>query len=271
MSSLYNSFVSVCEKSGDSTAIIFQDREIDYNTLYDNVQRIYLELVSQGIKSGDIVGLSVRRSPNVFAYMLALLKIGAAYMPFNPLQTEDEWVRMIAESSCKAVINDRLAMNHFFEGLWIEPEEFEYETKSIRTYDKVEDDHSRNLVYVIYTSGSTGKAKGVGIRQESLANLIEYGTKEIGLTEEQRIIAFSNLAFDMSVPETIMPVIIGMSIVLLNDEEVGNPRLVRRQIQNNEVTTLLITPTRMSILLSCKHGTEFLLSLIHISEPTRRS
>ncbi len=261
MSSLYNSFVSVCEKSSDSTAIIFQDREIDYNTLYDNVQRIYLELVSQGIKSGDIVGLSVRRSPNVFAYMLALLKIGAAYMPFNPLQTEDEWVRMIAESSCKAVINDRLVMNHFFEGLWIEPEEFEYETKSIRTYDKVEDDHSRNLVYVIYTSGSTGKAKGVGIRQESLANLIEYGTKEIGLTEEQRIIAFSNLAFDMSVPETIMPVIIGMSIVLLNDEEVGNPRLVRRQIQNNEVTTLLITPTRMSILLSCKRGTEFLSNL----------
>lgn len=264
MNSLYNSFVAVCEKNGDSTAIIFQNREINYNTLYDNVQRIYMELVSRGIKSGDIVGLSVRRTPNVFAYMLALLKIGAAYMPFNPLQAEVEWVRMIAESGCKAVINDWLSMHHFFEGLWIEPKEFKYETKRIRTYDKVEDDYSRNLVYVIYTSGSTGKAKGVGIRQESLANLIKYGTKEIGLTEEQRIIAFSNLAFDMSVPETIMPVIIGMSIVFLNDEEVGNPRLVRRQIQNNKVTTLLITPTRMNMLLSCKRGTEFLSNIKYV-------
>lgn len=261
MNSLYNSFVSICERSGDSIALIFQNRMIDYNTLYNNVQRIHKELVAQGIKSGDIVGLSVRRSPNVFAYMLALLKIGAAYMPFNPLQTESEWLRMIEESHCKAVINDRLEIKQFFKGLWIEFEEFEYEVHNIRSYDKEVDDHTKNLVYVIYTSGSTGKAKGVGIRQESLKNLIEFGTKEIGLTKGQRIIAFSDLAFDMSVPETIIPILIGMSVVLLDDEEVGNPRLVRRLIQNNEVTTLLITPTRMRILLGCKKGTEFLSSL----------
>ena len=261
MGSLYNSFISVCERAGEETAIIYRNRAIDYNTLYANVQNVYKELVTAGIGSGDIVGLCVSRTPNVFAYMLALLKIGAAYMPFNPLQTKEEWIRMAEESKCKAIINDRTDVDNFYGGSWLTPGDFDYEAPKPQVYEKIEAEHEKNQVYVIYTSGSTGKAKGVGIRQESLDNLIKYGTKDIGLAFGQRIIAFSNLAFDMSVPETIMPILLGMSIVLLDDEEIGNPRLVRKQMQNNNVTTLLITPTRMSILLACKRGTEFLESL----------
>ena len=88
MNSLYNLFVSVCERSGDSVALVFHDRTIDYNTLHINVEKIYKLLVENGVKSGDIVGLSVKHSPNAIAAMLATLKIGAAYMPFNPLQTK---------------------------------------------------------------------------------------------------------------------------------------------------------------------------------------
>lgn len=258
MNSLYNLFVSVCEEAGDSVAIIFHDKTIKYNILYVNVEKIYNRLLANGIKSGDIVGLSMKRSPNALASMLAVLKIGAAYMPFNPFQTKDEWNRMIEESRCKAIINDRDEINRFYDGLWIEIEEFDYEVSNPNKYKRIKEKHFKNIIYVIYTSGSTGKAKGVGIRQESLYNLIMYGTKEIGLTKEHRIIALSNFAFDMSVPETIMPILIGMSIVVLDDEEVENPRLVRIQIQNQKVSTVLITPTRMNILLNCKRGTEFL-------------
>lgn len=264
MNSLYNLFVSVCEKAGNSVALVFHNRTIDYNTLYVNVEKIYKQLLENGVKSGDIVGLSVKRSPNALAAMLATLRIGAAYMPFDPLQTKVEWSRMIEESKCKAVINDRDAIVRFYDGPWIELGEFDCEVSNPDKYERIEGHHLKNYIYVIYTSGSTGKAKGVCIRQESLYNLIAHGTKEIGLTEQHRIIAFSNFAFDMSVPEMIMPILIGMSIVILDDEEVGNPRLVRRQIQDHNVSTVLITPTRMNILLNCKRGTEFLQSVKYI-------
>ena len=264
MNSLYNLFVSVCERNGKSVALIFHGRTIDYNTLYVNVQKIYKLLIANGVKSGDVVGLSVKRSPNAIAAMLATLKIGAAYMPFNSLQTKAEWKRMIKESKCKAVINDCDAIDRFYDVSCIEPGEFDYEVSNPDKYERIEENHIKNSIYIVYTSGSTGKAKGVGIRQESLYNLITYGTKEIGLTEEQRIIAFSNFAFDMSVPETIMPILIGMSIVILDDEEVMNPRLTRRQMQNQNVSTVLISPTRMNILLNCKKGTEFLQSVKYI-------
>ena len=171
---------------------------------------------------------------------------------------------MIDESKCKAVINDRDVIDRFYNGNWIELGEFEFEVSKPNNYEYIEKKHLKNFAYVIYTSGSTGKAKGIGIRQESLYNLIKYGTKDIGLTEKHRIISFSNFAFDMSVPETIIPILVGMSIVVLDDEEIGNPRLVQRQIHNHNVSTVLITPTRMNILLNCKRGTEFLRSVKYI-------
>jgi len=264
MDNLYNLFVSVCQRNGESTALIYHNRYIDYNTLYVNVQKIYKLLLANGIKSGDIVGLSMKRSPNAIAAMLATLKIGAAYMPFNPLQSKKEWCRMIEESKCKAVINDYDTIEIFCDAIWIEPGEFDFDNKIIGRYECIKENHIKNITYIIYTSGSTDKAKGVGIRQESLYNLITFGTKDIGLTNQNRIIAFSNFAFDMSVPETVMPVLIGMSIVMLDDEEVGNPRLIRKQLQNHNVSTILITPTRMNILLNCKKGTDFLQSLKYI-------
>lgn len=185
-------------------------------------------------------------------------------MPFNPLQSTGEWKRMMEESGGKAVVNDHALDGKFFDGIWIEPEEFEYQADSLAACVNPEENYLKKLAYVIYTSGSTGRSKGVGIRQESLLNLIVNGTEEIGLTQGQSILAISNFAFDMSVPETIMAVLLGMSIILLDEEETANPRLTRRRIQDRHVSTLLITPTRMSILLSCKKGTDFLRPVKHI-------
>lgn len=264
MKNLYNLFVSVCEQTGDSTALIFHHKSINYNTLYKNVEKISTLLLLQGVESGEVIGLAVKRSPNALAAMLAILKVGAAYMPFNPLQSESEWNRMMKESGCRVVLSDWSISDKFFDGLWIELDEFTYQTDSHMTYSYTEKNFLKNLAYVMYTSGSTGKAKGVGIRQESLYNLILNGTKDVGLTKGRRILALSNFAFDMSIPETIMPILIGMSVVLLDDVEVLNPRLVRNQIQNQQVGVLLITPTRMNILLNCKRGADFLKSVTHI-------
>lgn len=264
MKNLYNLFASVCRRMGDSTALIFHENTITYNTLYTNVEKIYALLMQHGVQSGEVVGLAIKRSPNAFAAILAVLKAGTAYMPFNSLQPPAEWRRMMDESNSKLVISDQLASAKFYDGLWIELDEFTYQTNTPNAYPCTEENHLKRLAYIMYTSGSTGKAKGVGIRQESLYNLILNGTKEVGLTEGCRILALSNFAFDMSIPETIMPMLIGMSVVLLDDTEVLNPRLVRKQIQNQRVSTIQITPTRMNVLLNCKQGTDFLQPVTHV-------
>ena len=110
MNSLYNLFVSVCKRAGNSIALIYHDITISYNTLYGNVEKIYKLLLSKGVKCGDVIGLSVKRTPNAIAAMLATLKIGAAYMPFNPHQTKNECSRMIKESKCIRAICEILLL-----------------------------------------------------------------------------------------------------------------------------------------------------------------
>jgi amino acid adenylation domain-containing protein len=258
MKNLYDLFATICGEMGDASAIIYRQVAITYKTLYANVEKIYALLLRHGVQSGQAIGLAVRRTPNALAAMLAVLKAGVAYMPFNPLVPPSQWRRMIDESGSKVVLCDQPGFDEWIDVLRIELDEFEYVADESSTYSCTQEDHIERLAYIMYTSGSTGKAKGVGIRQESLYNLIRNGTKEIGLTRGRRILALSNFAFDMSVPETIMPLMIGMSVVLLDEVEVQNPRLARKHIQNQHVDTLLITPTRMNVLLNCKSGTTFL-------------
>lgn len=264
MDNLYDMFATVCNNMGDSIALIYDQKHITYKTLFFNVEKIYNILINHGIKRGDIIGLYLKRSPNVFSSMLAILKLGATYMPLNLLQPTAELQRMMDETGSNLVLIDQSTSIPFLNYLYIELDEFDYNIDLSIPFHCTYENHLKKLAYIMYTSGSTGKAKGVGIRQESLYNLILNGSKEIGLKEGQRIISLSNYAFDMSIPETIMPICIGMSIVIVDDNDVLNPRMIRKLIQNYEVSVLLITPTRMNVLLSCKSGMDFLQNIRYI-------
>lgn len=264
MNNLYDMFATVCKNMGDSVALIYKQNHITYRTLYYNVEKIYEMLVYHGVKSGDIIGLYLKRSPNAFSSMLAVLKTGAAYMPLNLMLPAAELQRMMEESGCNLILTDQNASVPLPGYSYIELNEFDCNIDLHAPVHLTYEDNLKKLAYIMYTSGSSGKAKGVGIRQESLINLILYGTREIGLTEGQRIISLSNYAFDMSVPETIMPMCTGMSVVIADDNEVLNPRIIRKLIQEHRVNVLLITPTRMNTLINCKAGMEFLQNVSYI-------
>lgn len=127
--------------------------------------------------------------------------------------------------------------------------------KEITTYtedipQKSSPNYMKNTAYIIYTSGSTGDPKGVLITQESLMNLIRNGTEEVGINFGKTIACISNISFDMSVPETILPLCKGLTVVLANEKEQINPVLMKKLIINNNVDILLIPPTRLEYLLS---------------------
>lgn len=119
----------------------------------------------------------------------------------------------------------------------------------------------KNTAYIIYTSGSTGDPKGVLITQESLMNLIRNGTEEVGINFGKTIACISNISFDMSVPETILPLCKGLTVVLANEKEQINPVLMKKLIINNNVDILLIPPTRLEYLLSYNNDYVFLKRL----------
>ena len=56
-----------------------------------------------------------------------------------------------------------------------------------------------DIAYVIFTSGSTGTPKGVTISHKGALNTIDAVNGRFNITNQDRILALSDLSFDLSV------------------------------------------------------------------------
>ncbi len=65
------------------TAIRCNGRELDYRTLSEQAAHLAQRLRSHGVRAGDRVALYLPRSIDAVVAMLAIMKAGAAYVPFD--------------------------------------------------------------------------------------------------------------------------------------------------------------------------------------------
>ena len=80
-----------------------------------------------------------------------------------------------------------------------------------------------DLAYVIYTSGSTGKPKGVMIDHRGAVNTVIDINHRLAVCTEDRILALSNLTFDLSVYDIFGILAAGGGIVIPQAEHVKEP------------------------------------------------
>src|SRR5690606_4395967 len=101
--------------------------------------------------------------------------------------------------------------------------------------------------YVIYTSGSTGKPKGVVIAHRSLMNLCHAMAAEYDITDQDRILQFASLSFDMSVEEIFPYLLAGAGIVIRQDADIEVDNFYRVVVDNG-VSILNLPPQFYSVI-----------------------
>ena len=77
-------FLEQCKESSGSIALKFAGKEYTYQYLDQWSNHIASLLVKQGVRKGNYVGICTNRSAETIAGILAILKCGAAYVPFDP-------------------------------------------------------------------------------------------------------------------------------------------------------------------------------------------
>src|ERR1700740_213045 len=83
-------FLNACAKRfAGKVAIKFHGRQLTYTDLYQQSNKLARLLTDDGIKTGDVVGLAMDRSPEMVISLLAILKTGAAYVPLDPEYPKD--------------------------------------------------------------------------------------------------------------------------------------------------------------------------------------
>lgn len=245
-------FEEIADEHASNTALIFDNQEFTYGDLNRSANKLARYIARQGVMQGDLVGLAVERSPNLVIAMLAVLKLGAAYVPIDSNFPEARINQMVEDANPKAILISGSALSKGLAKwasicLQVDKQDSFSERDDTTNLDTLI--QPRDLAYVIYTSGSTGRPKGVEINHGAAANfLLSLRHHEPGCGPHDRLLAITTISFDMSALELLLPPLSGATMVLARKEAVRDPQELLRLMRDHAVTILQATPATWSML-----------------------
>ena len=98
-STLHQLFAKQAKLFPNSIAVEFNDQKITYSALAKEVNQMANYLLSQGLTSGQVVAVSLERSPELITVIFAILQCGASYVPIDTSYPDNRINLMIEDSN----------------------------------------------------------------------------------------------------------------------------------------------------------------------------
>lgn len=249
------------------TAVYFRDEELTYSALIQKANQLANYLVKSGVKKGSVVGIAIDRSFEMIISLLAVMKVGAAYLPLDPQYPKARLKFMIEDSAATHLIVSEeygcLTSDTAKVLVW---EMISEEIGSFCSNAPTETITGTDLAYILYTSGSTGKPKGVQIEHHSLTNFLLSVQKEPGINFNDIFLAITTISFDIAGTELYLPLITGASIHLVDSSSAKDGRELLRLVQGGGISIMQATPTTWRMMLSAGWDKKYDLKIICTGE-----
>ncbi|MFE2407683.1 amino acid adenylation domain-containing protein [Kitasatospora sp. NPDC059408] len=224
--------------AGDSVAVSDGTLTLTYRQLNDRAANFAALLAAEGVTRGDRIGLCLTRTVDMAAAVLAVWRLGAAYVPVDPDNPASRIEYVLGDARVPLVLTD--AADRVPAGPW-RTLDTSQATDAVHT-GPVRPDPTE-LAYVIYTSGSTGRPKGVEVTHGNLATLLAAGEDTVGLRDTDVWPLFHSFAFDFSVWEIWGALAYGGRLVVVPREVTRDPAAFRDLLVRERVTVLNQTPS----------------------------
>ena len=102
--SLGKLFEEKAKKNRKKTALFFDGKEISYEQVNENANKLANGLKNLGIRRGDRVAVMLPNIPEFVYSFLALQKMGAVMVPFNTMYKGREIIHILNDCGAKAII-----------------------------------------------------------------------------------------------------------------------------------------------------------------------
>ncbi|MFE4896976.1 amino acid adenylation domain-containing protein [Peribacillus butanolivorans] len=222
----------------EDIAIVHGDDEITFGELNARANQIAHHLFRNHVGIEDKIGIFMDRSINMVTAILAIMKVGAGYVPLDPSQPDTRLKHMIEDSQIMYCLSNDEGISKYpgEESKLILVEEILKQQKS-----EVEEFHSikiskNNLAYIIYTSGTTGKPKGVMIEHGGLANLCDWHINYYSVYEKDAATLVSNTSFDASLWEIFPYLTNGNKLVILDYYDLLDVEILSEKLEKESVS-----------------------------------
>ncbi len=210
---IHRQFAAQAVRTPDAIALRCGDAQRGYRELQQDVEALAARLSALGIGRGDRVGICLARTQWLPTAALAVLRVGACYVPLDPSYPQDRLQYMAEDAGLGALLvdassRDRAPRTQAPQLVCGEP----LPPAAVPPPDG--DVTGHDLAYVIYTSGSTGKPKGVMVGHANATNFFAGMDGVLGGDRPGTWLAVTSLSFDISVLELLWTLCRGFSVVV---------------------------------------------------------
>lgn len=256
---IHELFEHQVEKTPKAVAIIFGDKSLSYEDLNNRSNQLarkmrvcYENRVGERLKTDVLIPLYLDRSIDTVVAILAVLKVGGAYVPIDPAFPHERVRYILKDSNARVVVTqswygEKLKKLGYDEELVQADCLFDlgaYSKENLQSHVCGDD-----LAYVIYTSGTTGNPKGVMVPHKGVVNRIQWMQKQYPLTFKDRILHKTPYSFDVSVWELIWANWYGAAIVIAKPDGHKDVDYLHELITKEQVTIAHFVPSMLSVFL----------------------
>jgi len=255
----------------DKIAVRIGNDEYSYNQLNSITNTIATQLILRGVGPGKVVGVHMERNINLVAGALAVIQIGACYLPIDTEFPEDRVKFMLNDANVTTFITEN--ETYSWEKLETKKLLINEELLGMPTSGFIAKTPKTNdPIFIVYTSGSTGNPKGVVLTQRNIKDFLKHFRSAPGMDEQDRVIGLTSISFDMSFMELILPFALGASLHLFNKYERRDSREIVKAVNSGSITKMFATPSHLKSIIdfgltNCQDN----LTIISAGEPLQLS
>ena len=242
-------------KNPHKAAVIFKDTRLSYKELYELVGDYAAKLNRLGVRENDVVAVHLERSHRLVALQLAVLKIGAIFLPLDKRFPAERLKLASDDCNVRLLITDEKIESGLSAEV-LDVSDFE----AIKTTEAAQTVINMDSCYIIYTSGSTGKPKGCLLTGRGLLNFCKNNNtlEALNKIEDCVFACVNSVSFDYFIAESLLPLTNGFTTVVLDDKESTVQREFLSVVVKNNINVLMTTPTRLKIYFGDNPNTDAL-------------
>ena len=250
--SFKGNIVEIFDTQADATpnaiALVDQDIEYSFKELQRKSRNVARYLQQNSIKKGDVIGVMLNRSVDVYICLIAILRVGCIYLPI-PTNLPTSRVSYMLDKVVAKLLITKL---HFGQQHKIENHNISllenilslnldnYSDKYSNTFSKAS--YSDNC-YILFTSGSTGDPKAVLGSHDGLLNRLCWGWRQFPISKDDICCHITNIGFIDSLTEMLTPLLKGAKQVIISDEVTHDGELFVESLITYKVTRLTTVPS----------------------------